>query len=923
MTDLLPAQQPPPPPQSTQDTTTTGESNDVGVTVSCYPPLGQATQIPRHRSSVRFAVLLETPTSSVNDHLEVSLWHNHHGQHDWSELPLTRVKEFKDVLLLGRPEDSKSTSTWFTGELSGSPKHGQAVSFTVKFKTSSSEGWQWVKDQHAVPDGELQYQTMDWAKHPTHELEQFFESTSSDIVVTSERPDTDDTVLYSLTCPVQASQGDDSGYQHHRLGKAKHCSRWFALVRLWSPWLAPRHGKKTFVLDKDGVLLSFLRSDGMHVVVLGISGIDDVLTTFIHDEEGNVIIKSRNDRPETGTGRVVVAVADSFEVANAAVMYHARKVVGPYAPSTATDGREAQTQQDEKVKPEWMEEWYDGLTYCTWNGLGQALTADKIYDALESLSKNNIDISTLTIDDNWQSLSQGETQFQRAWTSFEATPDGFPMGLKAFTSEVRKRHPNIKHVAVWHALLGYWGGVAPESDLAKKYRTAVVDKEPGVAGGTFTVVTADDAHRLYDDFYAFLTNAGIDAVKTDAQFFLDLLLHAPDRRALTPAYHAAWTTAHLRHLSARATACMSQTPPLLSTHLPTTSGPRIPLRNSDDFFPAIPASHPWHLFCNAHNALFTQHLNVLPDWDMFQTAHQWAHYHAAARCLSGGPISITDAPGEHDLALIGQMTARTVRGRTVVLRPSNVGKAADAYTSYDDSAAALLRISTYVGMARTGMGILGCFNVSGREISEIVPLAAFPGTESGGEYVVASFRTNKFSPVLSAADHPTMDTDTNTNNSPSLLSLRLPPGGKGWDILTAHPVHTFPRPDSRTPDLRVAILGLRDKMTGAAALNTYSVRLEDSANHRVRVNVSLKALGTLGLWLSGLKSGVGVEGLMVMIMGRAVPGGCVGLKQVGGGGDAGAEDDKGVLEIDVERAWEEMGLDAGWGNEIGVEVFLP
>jgi len=29
-----------------------------------------------------------------------------------------------------------------------------------------------------------------------------------------------------------------------------------------------------------------------------------------------------------------------------------------------------------------------------------------------------------------------------------------------------------------------------------------------------------------------------------------------------------------------------------------------------------------------------------------------------------------------------------------------------------------------------------------------------------------------------------------------------------------------------------------------------------------------------------------------------------------------------VLEIDIGRAWEEMELDSGWNNEVGVDVFL-
>ena len=50
-----------------------------------------------------------------------------------------------------------------------------------------------------------------------------------------------------------------------------------------------------------------------------------------------------------------------------------------------------------------------------------------------------------------------------------------------------------------------------------------------------------------------------------------------------------------------------------------------------------------------------------------------------ARCISGGPIYITDSPGEHDIDLIHQMTAKNPRGDTIILRPSNVGKTLDVY----------------------------------------------------------------------------------------------------------------------------------------------------------------------------------------------------------------------------------------------------
>jgi hypothetical protein len=127
--------------------------------------------------------------------------------------------------------------------------------------------------------------------------------------------------------------------------------------------------------------------------------------------------------------------------------------------------------------------------------------------------------------------------------------------------------------------LGYWGGISPLGAIAKEYKTRAVRKKDGSIGGTITVVDADDVQRFYEDFYrypdhlpypasrisstktstesctSFLRNAGVDSVKTDAQFFLDELDLAEDRKRLTKAYQDAWMINSLRHFSIKAISC--------------------------------------------------------------------------------------------------------------------------------------------------------------------------------------------------------------------------------------------------------------------------------------------------------------------------------------------------------------------------------
>ena len=43
----------------------------------------------------------------------------------------------------------------------------------------------------------------------------------------------------------------------------------------------------------------------------------------------------------------------------------------------------------------------------------------------------------------------------RGWKEFEANRDGFPSGLKQAVSSIRRKYPNIDHIAVWHALVSY------------------------------------------------------------------------------------------------------------------------------------------------------------------------------------------------------------------------------------------------------------------------------------------------------------------------------------------------------------------------------------------------------------------------------------------------------------------------------------
>ena len=945
--------------------------------ITAYPPLGSVTIVPPSRKQFEFTVVIESSTSLPEVPWEVAIWYDHStcygtNTEEWRALTLQRTTVLPSMLCDNR--DTKLHRYVFEGNLptpfpaEARTYKGRKVKFTVRYRINPDQEWTWVWDTFGTSDGEVILQPPidpNYLGGSPVELQNGWHTRK----LASEAPEAK---LYSLESSTTIPYGEDGAVEELKaLGKVLMAHRWFALVRIWSPWLAPRHGKEDFRLNEPAVLVSFLRTDGLHVVLLAVNGLDEVLTTFKSDDNGNIVVAARNDTGKDRKFKILAATANTFDIANAAVMYEMRKLVrssSAYqetAQSLPTHVRheslesEADTilitnmhdnrnpADDHSPTPQWLASWYDSLAYCTWNSLGQDLNQDKIVEALQHFQDNDIHIANMIIDDNWQSITgtQGvDNQFQRAMTSFEATPHAFPNGLKSGIEDIRKRFPHIRDIAVWHALFGYWGCISHhQGDIKDNYKLRKI-RLAGATPATGEKYTIDskDVHRWYSDFYTFLSDSGITAVKTDVQFYLDLLEDTQDRRDLTISYQSAWTQAHLKHLSGKAISCMSQIPQILYHSFLPTNTPRILLRNSDDFFPDVPTSHPWHVFANAHTSLFVQHLNVLPDWDMFQTSHAYSGFHAAARCVSGGPIYITDYPGQSDIGLIHQMTAKNPRGDTVILRPSTVGRTISVYDSYDSGA--VLKVACYDGRAEVGTGIMGVFNVSEKEVNFLFPITRIPGVtlnqpdqEHYKTWVVRSHvsrrLTRPITPMLPVRGGILVQGN---------LAVR------GYDIWSALPVYGHYALDGGKI-LDVAVLGLLGKMTGACALEgsqftiTGPASSEDefysnSSSHatvskRLHIITTLKALGTLGVWFqisddpSDKPISVG-EHLLVLMKGKVVPRDRVKIVTEGLDGVAHIDDadqpnaSVGVIEIDVQGAWDEMGLEAGWNNEVQVEVYI-
>lgn len=133
MDNLLPDQVPPQPGSPFRPMGEAGEAARIKLT--CHPSLSTATTIPASQHSVKFVVCIESdlPAIQKGNELQVHVWHNHNGPHDWNELRLWRSQKYQDLLMVKRASESRS-KLWYEGELTGLPKHGHQANFTVRFK---------------------------------------------------------------------------------------------------------------------------------------------------------------------------------------------------------------------------------------------------------------------------------------------------------------------------------------------------------------------------------------------------------------------------------------------------------------------------------------------------------------------------------------------------------------------------------------------------------------------------------------------------------------------------------------------------------------------------------------------------------------------------------------------------------------------
>ena len=90
---------------------------------------------------------------------------------------------------------------------------------------------------------------------------------------------------------------------------------------------------------------------------------------------------------------------------------------------------------------------------------------------------------------------------------------------------------------MWHALLGYWGGLVPNAPGTEKYNPKMTfpQQSPGNLANMrdlamdcmekygIGAIDADKAHEFLNDLHVYLVSQGVDGVKVDVQNILETI----------------------------------------------------------------------------------------------------------------------------------------------------------------------------------------------------------------------------------------------------------------------------------------------------------------------------------------------------------------------------------------------------------------
>lgn len=287
------------------------------------------------------------------------------------------------------------------------------------------------------------------------------------------------------------------------------------------------------------------------------------------------------------------------------------------------------------------------LGWCSWNTYYQRVDEAKLIESAKSFRKNAVPVRWMIIDDRWMAITKKDpvhdASRKGSLTSFEADREKFPKGLAPALKALKVDY-GITWVGVWITFQGYWNGIALDSEIGRNYKDALMPVSDSVG---IPDPRSNAGEKFWEGWFGFLRNAGVDLIKVDNQSDLAGYVHGAIPSSLAMAQAQKNITGPTeKYFNNNLIDCMGMNVDTIYQWQKTNIG-----RDSNDYSPPSYTNPRTHQVKSVMNALWMSNL-VWPDYDEWMTHDNYSEYYAVARAISGGPVYITDKPGQTQLEKI-------------------------------------------------------------------------------------------------------------------------------------------------------------------------------------------------------------------------------------------------------------------------------
>ncbi len=281
--------------------------------------------------------------------------------------------------------------------------------------------------------------------------------------------------------------------------------------------------------------------------------------------------------------------------------------------------------REKKVFPE----PFHYLGWCSWEHYYKNIDEKQLLVDFRRIEDSGLPVRYVLIDD-------GHVQSKRdQLTSFTPDPEKFPRGWEPILST--RRQDKIRWIGLWYALPGYWQGIAADNEFPEEINHCLFPYNKSLLPGK----NRKEIETYYRYYLGSLHAYGFDFLKIDVQS-LQLPLYMGGERAIPQARECNRILEKETHrLGMGLINCMAHN--ILNTdHTRYSAVTRV----SIDYLKFNEDMARSHLFQSYVNTLlFGQ--TVWPDHDMFHSCDSiCGEMMARSKALSGGPVYLSDAPGD-------------------------------------------------------------------------------------------------------------------------------------------------------------------------------------------------------------------------------------------------------------------------------------